>query len=558
VVSGSHTTNGTGTGSFSSSITGLTQNAKYYVRAYAINSIGTSYGNEISFTTGAIVVPTLTTTAVTSITTTTAVSGGIITADGGGSVTARGVCWATTANPTTANSKTTNGTGTGSFSSNLTGLQAGTTYHLRAYATNSAGTGYGDDLTFTTSAVIPTLTTTTVSGIGQTTATSGGNVTASGGAAITEKGVCWSTSSGPTISGSHTSDGTGTGTFTSSITGLTTGTLYYIRAFATNSVGTAYGSEVTFTTGQVSLPVLTTSAVTSITVTTAVSGGNITSAGGGTISARGVCWSTGSNPTIANSHTTNGTGTGSFTSNITGLTIGTIYYVRAYATNSAGTAYGSQVSFTTTHEIGTVSDVDGNTYATVKIGNQWWMSENLKTTKYNDNSLIPNVTDDDVWKTLTTDAYCWYFNDQATYKNTCGAIYNWFAINTGKLCPAGWHVSTDNDWKTLEMYLGMTQEQADGTHWRGTDQGTQMKTTTGWTNEGNGTNVSGFSAYPGGYRFYDDGHFYDQGTTGSWLTATEHTTGTTVIYRNLNSGYTGVFRQDAPKFAGKAVRCVMD
>ena len=267
------------------------------MRAYATNSAGTAYGNDVSFTTTPIVVPTLTTTAVTSITLTTAVSGGNITADGGGAVTARGVCWATTATPTITDSKTTDGTGTGSFTSNLTGLLPATTYYVRAYATNSAGTAYGNEVSFTTTAiVVPTLTTTAVTSITLTTAVSGGNITADGGGAITARGVCWATTANPTISNSKTTDGTGTGSFTSNLTGLLPGTTYHVRAYATNSAGTAYGNDVSFTTTSIVVPTLTTTAVTSITLTTAVSGGNITADGGGAVTARGVCWATTANP----------------------------------------------------------------------------------------------------------------------------------------------------------------------------------------------------------------------------------------------------------------------
>ena len=129
----------------------------------------------------------------------------------------------------------------------------------------------------------------------------------------------------------------------------------------------------------------------------------------------------------SNTKTTDGTGTGSFTSSITGLSAGTTYYLRAYATNSAGTAYGSQGSFATTNSIvyGSVSDIDGNTYSTVTIGTQVWMAENLKTTKYKDGTAIPNVTASASWAALTTDAYSWYNNDATTYKSTYGALYNW-------------------------------------------------------------------------------------------------------------------------------------
>ena len=145
-------------------------------------------------------------------------------------------------NPTTSNSKTTNGSGTGSFTSSITGLSQGTTYHVRAYATNSVGTSYGADTVFSTPTA-PTVTTNTVTGITQTAATSGGNVTSDGGAAVTVRGVCWSTSVNPTTSNSKTTNGSGMGSFTSSITGLSQGTTYHVRAYATNSVGTSYGQR---------------------------------------------------------------------------------------------------------------------------------------------------------------------------------------------------------------------------------------------------------------------------------------------------------------------------
>ena len=372
VVSGSHTSDGTGTGSFLSTMTGLADNTTYYVRAYATNSLGTSYGAQQSFNTQAYGMPIVSTTAITDITYNTASSGGNVTADGGTAVTSRGVCWSTNQNPTTADSHTTDGSGTGTFISSLTSLTAGLTYYLRAYATNGEGTSYGNQVSFTTTAYsVPTVTTTEVTSITYTTASSGGNVTSTGGQNVTVKGVCWSTSQNPTVVDAHTTNGTGTGAFASNITGLTPGATYYVRAYATNSVGTSYGEQLSFTAQAYTVPVVTSTAISAITYTTASSGGNVTATGGQNVTARGVCWSTSQNPTTADTHTSNGTGTGTFTSNLTALTPGTTYYVRAYATNIQGTGYGEQLNFMAqsyTVPVVTTAAISAITYTTANSG----------------------------------------------------------------------------------------------------------------------------------------------------------------------------------------------
>jgi hypothetical protein len=195
-----------------------------------------------------------------------------------------------------------------------------------------------------------TISTISATNISNTSVTINGEVKYDGGSTVIQRGVCWSTAPTPLLTGSHTTDSLGIGSFTSYITGLNAGTTYYVRAYATNSVGTAYGNQISFTTTNISasLPTLSTTSANSITNSTAVSGGNISSDGGSTITQRGVCWSTTANPTIANSFTSDGTGIGNFTSSITGLTPATTYYVRAFATNGVGTAYGNQINFTTT------------------------------------------------------------------------------------------------------------------------------------------------------------------------------------------------------------------
>lgn len=353
-VSGTKTINGSGVGSFISTISNLIPNTTYYVRAYATNTVGTGYADVKTFTTSQATIPNgIITAPINSITQTSANSGGTISDDGGYPVTNRGICWSTNnSSPTISNNFVTSGSGIGSYTSTLLPLIAGTTYYVRAFATNSVGTAYGNVISFTTiPASIPSsITTNSLVSITQNTANGGGSVLNDGGAPITSKGVCWSnTNSLPTISNTKTIDGNGTGGFSSQLTTLSPATTYYVRAYATNSAGTGYGTTKTFTTLSPNPPSgITTASISSITQNSASSGGTIGNDGGATITAKGVCWSsTNTQPTIVNSTTNNGTGINSFSSSLTGLNPGTTYYVRAYATNSAGTSYGNTVIFNT-------------------------------------------------------------------------------------------------------------------------------------------------------------------------------------------------------------------
>lgn len=298
--------------------------------------------------------PNLNTTNMTDVTKNSAVTGGNVTSDGGSPITAKGVCWNTSPNPTTANSRTNEGPGGGSFISTLTGLTPNTMYYVRAYATNAVGTSYGEELPFTTlkELFLATITTNAVSDITENSAVCGGNVTSDGNTNVTSRGVCWNTSGNPTTANNIVYSGTGMGSFSCTLASLSPNTTYYARAFAINSVGIAYGEEVIFTTlKQLQLPVVTTSAITNVTQTSAQGGGNVTFDGFDFISSKGVVWDTSPNPTIEDNKTNDGTGTGEFSSSISDLKAGTYYYARAYAENSVGISYGEEESFKTLDEV---------------------------------------------------------------------------------------------------------------------------------------------------------------------------------------------------------------
>jgi hypothetical protein len=240
---------GSGEGSFSQNVTGLDESTTYYVRAFATNSAGTSYGNQISFTTPSCASPAnVSTNTPANVTCTSATMGGNVTNDGGATVTERGIVYAKTTDPLTSDTKIAMGSGTGTFSQVVTGLTANSTYYVKAYAINNAGTSYGDQKSFKTPSTA-TLTTSTATSITSTSAVLGGSITNDGGATITERGIVYAKTTGPTTSDTKIAMGSGTGSFSQTVSGLTCGSTYYVRAYAVNCAGTSYGNQISFPTG---------------------------------------------------------------------------------------------------------------------------------------------------------------------------------------------------------------------------------------------------------------------------------------------------------------------
>lgn len=298
------------------------------------------------------------------------------------------------------------------------------------------------------------------------------------------------------------------------------------------------------------VPRLITSPITYITETTASSGGIINSAGSTAITSRGICWSSVDTPTIADNKAIDTTSKDTFICNLSGLTANTTYYVRAYATNAVGTSYGNVLSFITLAKLfiagSGVTDADGITYKTIVISTQEWMAENLKTTKFNDGSTIPLVTINTNWQQLSTPGYCWYNNDEATFKNNLGALYNWYAVNTAKLCPTGWHIPSNEEWLTLVTNLGGDSMVGGRMKVIGTDQ---------WKSPNSGAdNRSGFSAQPAGNRD-GKGEFSNFSINARWWSSTETST-VSSWFRSLHYSNAAAQKGFNNKTVGYSVRCV--
>lgn len=282
-----------------------------------------------------------------------------------------------------------------------------------------------------------------------------------------------------------------------------------------------------------SLPTVTTDSVTNVLSGSATVYSKVSGDGSSTITARGVCWKTSSNPTISDSKTSDGTGTGSFTSSITGLNPNTTYHVKSYTTNSIGTTYGPEISFTT--EI-----------TNVIIGIQKWTLKNLDIATYRNGDIIPQVTDSAQWANLTTGAWCYYKNDPAN-EAMYGKLYNWYAVNDSRgISPSGWHIPTKEEFITLTTFLGGDNV-----------AGGKMKATTLWANPNTGaTNESGFTGLPGGLRG-GDASFVNFGKIGWFWTNKEHDA-TTGVERNLQFDISDCYMFYIGKGCGLSVRCIKD
>ena len=306
------------------------------------SSGATTKNISVTGTGATLTIPIIFTQSITNLTSNSALSGGNVTTDGGASITYKGVCWGLSINPTILNSRSIEGNGSESFASSITGLTSNTTYHVRAYATNSVGTGYGSDVQFSTLPTAPI-----IGSISQPTCTqSYGSVELNG---LPSNGT-WTliqTPGGTTLTGSGSS---------TTVTGLDQGT--YTFQVTNASGGTSGSSASVLINAQPTLPSVTTSTVFDATQYTATSGGNVISEGGATVTSRGVCWSTTSNPTILNLKTSDGLSIGTFTSTITGLTNGVTYHIRAYATNCKGTSYGSDIHYI--HSSTGIEDIKGD------------------------------------------------------------------------------------------------------------------------------------------------------------------------------------------------------
>ncbi len=326
-------------GSFSITLNNLKPDSTYYVRAYANNSVGIGYGSIIQFKMKHASINVITAT-LSDVSYQSATCGGSVTCEGI-SISACGICWSTKATPTLADSTTIDKNEPGSFTSYMKSLKPNLTYYVRAYATNGLDTIYGSTMIFKTKRASISVTTTQPNMNLFNTLQSGGTVTTSNGVQLTGRGICWSLSPYPTIDDSVQTVTSNLNNFSSTFPSLKNNTLYYLRAFASTNNELIYGDNITFKTRAENLSI--TPPTITVTPSSFICGGTVTSSQPNTVIARGICWNTTGLPTINDNKTSEGTGNGYFESTIMKQSGISTYYIRTYATDSEGTVYGDIV-----------------------------------------------------------------------------------------------------------------------------------------------------------------------------------------------------------------------
>ncbi len=453
----------------------------------------------------------------------------------------------------------------GEYQGVVDGLTPGTSYHIWAYASDGIKNQYGKPLSFDTPPVEePTLETADPSLVTFNSVHCGGLIISEGGAEITARGVCWNTSPTPTIANLSTIDGVGTGEFGSDIDGLAPETMYYIRAYATNNVGTGYGNEQVFSTlSEPTEPEVVTGEIydTGPTATNII-GSWIANEGGAPIISKGLCWSLNPNPTPEDICLEYGSGPESFTMEINGLEHDMEYYVRAYATNSENlTGYGDQQAFRTLFQCGSIllDQRDMQNYPTIQIGWQCWMAKNLNVGVLVDTSGVLANNEE-------LEKYC-YDNDISNC-NAYGGLYTWdemMQFSTVEMaqgtCPDRWHIPSDGEWLTLEANLGMPSTSRDNVNtYRGANnEGGMLKTTEKppWDEPNTGaTNSTQFSALPAGMVWYTSTSNGQGAFTVFWTSTSLDFE--TALYRILSTDQGGIGRYEGYRPNTSSVRCVKD